>query len=488
MASHESTEFLAGVIEGFYGRPWSPVERFELFDWMAAWGLNTYLYAPKDDLKHRALWRELYSASEAAALGEAIRACRQRNLRFIYALSPGLDIRYSEEAELAHLRRRFEQMLAVGCPHFALLFDDIPDQMTAADSKRFHSFASAQCHVANAMFTWARERSPTARFLFCPTPYCGRMAERKVGGEDYLPTLGRELLPEIDVFWTGPEIISREITATHVRELQEILRRKPLIWDNLHANDYDGRRFYCGPYAGRPSELRGAVAGLLSNPNCEFPLNYVPLRTLAAFAQGEGSWDARQAYVAAMREWLPRFTTLGQPTTLEDLVLFGDAYYLPHEEGPEAEALFRRVEHLLAPGARTALCASAEAGTRPDQAVRAPDGGSWAEAATLFQRQAARLREFCTRLAALDDRSLFYALSRRIWELREELDVLERYVAFQSQPGNADLPFCSDFHLPGTYRGGMVARLQRLLRQQPDGTLRPAQTLSRVSRPATVTP
>src|SRR6185369_9910413 len=110
-----------------------------------------------------------------------------------------------------------------------------------------------------------------------------RMAERKLGGENYLATLGRELLPEIDVFWTGPEIISREITVAHVQELRTVLRRKPLIWDNLHANDYDVRRCYCGPYAGRPPELRNAVNGLLANPNCEFALNYVPLRSLAEF-------------------------------------------------------------------------------------------------------------------------------------------------------------------------------------------------------------
>lgn len=29
------------------------------------WGLNTYLYAPKDDYKHRMFWRELYSVEEA---------------------------------------------------------------------------------------------------------------------------------------------------------------------------------------------------------------------------------------------------------------------------------------------------------------------------------------------------------------------------------------------------------------------------------------
>ena len=238
---------LSGVIEGFYGQPWTPFERMELFDWMAAWGLNTYVYAPKDDLHHRALWREPYAAPDAERLRQLIDACCARGIRFVYGLSPGLDIHYGRETELNLLRERLEQMMALGCADFSLLFDDIPDDMDAGDRERWGSFASAQCHVANALFTWLRARHPAGRFLFCPTAYCGRMVAAKLGGEDYLPTVGRELLPGIDVFWTGPDIVSREITVAHAREMAALLRRKPLIWDNLHANDYDGRRFFCGP-------------------------------------------------------------------------------------------------------------------------------------------------------------------------------------------------------------------------------------------------
>jgi hypothetical protein len=72
-----------------------------------------------------------------------------------------------------------------------------------------------------------------------------------------------------------------------------------------------------------------------------------------------------------------------------------------------------------------------------------------------------RLKEFCARLAELKNRKLFYALSRRAWELREEMDLLERYL-------NGDRS--SDFHLPGTFRGGFVARIQKLLRQKKDGS------------------
>lgn len=447
MATHEKVNFLTGVIEGFYGQPWSQEERLQLFDWMSAWGLNTYFYAPKDDLRHRAVWRETYSTAEAEILRQLIQACQQRNLHFIYALSPGLDIRYGDAADIEHLQKRFQQMMTLGCENFSLLFDDIPDCMDAEDIRRFASLASAQCHVANTLFKWIREQCPEARFLFCPTPYCGRMAKAKLGGEDYLPTIGRELLPEIDVFWTGPEIISQEITVSHIQELQTVLCRRPIIWDNLFANDYDGHRFFCGPYAGRSPELRNEVSGLLLNPNNEFPLNYVPLRTLSNFLHSKGTWDVRKSYLAAMEEWLPRFATIGQPVTLEDMILFCDCYYLPHKEGMGAEKLFRLARTLLI--------------THPAQ---------WGERTAEFRQQAARLRKFCIRMTELRDRSLFYALSRRVWELREELDLLERYVTFKSEPVNQDASFTSDSHLLGTYRGGIVARLQRLLVQQPDGS------------------
>jgi len=277
------------------------------------------------------------------------------------------------------------------------------------------------------------------------------MAQAKLGGEGYLATVGRELLPGIDVFWTGPEIISREIPVAHIRELQTVLRRKPLIWDNLHANDYDGRRFFCGPYSGRPPELRAAVSGLLLNPNTEFPLNFVAIRTLAEFVRCPGSWDARQAYLAAMRAWWPYFATSGQPLALEDLILLGDCYYLPYEDGAEAQDLFERARDLLA---------------------RNP--ANWGDELASFRRQIARLREFCFRLTELRQRPLFYALNRRVWELREEADLLERYVAFKAVPGNQNADYHPESHLPGTYRGGLVARLQRLLVPRADGAISPA--------------
>jgi len=451
MTTHETPDFLAGVIEGFYGQPWTHEQRLELLSWMGDWGLDTYLYAPKDDLHQRVAWREVYVVPEAEKFGKLVYAARQSHVHFVYALSPGLDIRYSETAELKRVKERFAQMISLSCECFALLFDDVPGDLNAKDAEQYGSLASAQCQIANATFKWLRERRPNARLLFCPTAYCGRMADQKIGGAGYLDKIGLELLPEISVLWTGPDIISREITLSHVVEMQTRLRRKPVIWDNLHANDYDGRRFFCGPYAGRNPELRSAIGGLLSNPNNEFPLNYVPLRTLAEFLKCAETWNPRKAYLAAMQEWVPKFAIFGLPISLEELILLGDCYYLPHEEGPEAEALYEETRDLL--------------GTDP---------AAWGGSRLTFHRRAGRLRKFCGRLNNLHNRLLFYALSRYIWELREELDLLEHYVEFKSLEEHRGASFRSDFHLPGTYRGGLVPRLQGLLAQQPDGTFKSA--------------
>ena len=94
------------------------------------------------------------------------------------------------------------------------------------------------------------------------------MAEREHGGGGYLLTIGQELLPEIDVFWTGPEIISQEITVAHVQELQTVLRRKPLIWGlELLPTNPPGRRA-----SSSPERLRWGSVRRVQPPSSTTPL------------------------------------------------------------------------------------------------------------------------------------------------------------------------------------------------------------------------
>lgn len=51
----DSNKFLLGVVEGFYGRPFTSEQRKELFKKLKRFGLQLFIYAPKDDCKHRAM-------------------------------------------------------------------------------------------------------------------------------------------------------------------------------------------------------------------------------------------------------------------------------------------------------------------------------------------------------------------------------------------------------------------------------------------------
>lgn len=441
--------FLGGVVEGFYGQAWAHHQRLQLMEEMAALGLNTYFYAPKNDLKHRAIWRECYSDSELASLREVVEACERHQIHFIYGLSPGLDICFSDEAERDRIKSRFEQLWKLGVRHFALLFDDLPGKISDVDGGRYESLAAAQCDVTNAIFAWVRERFAGSRFLFCPTPYCDRMDRGELGGVGYLDEIGALLSPEIDVLWAGPEIVSAEISVESIERLAGRLRRPPVIWDNLFANDYDFNRLFCGPYSGRSRELRQVIRGILINPNNEYPINFIPLRTLAAYLTSDGEWKPREAYLSAAAEWLGRFKTVNAPLELADLILLADCFYLPDAEGPEAQKLLALVDRLLA---------------EPIE--------EWGDGHEHFSATHSRVQSLFDRLTELRDRELFDAWSRRAWALKEEL-LLIGAILVQKKAGRdiaegVELEHC----LPGTFRGGVLSKLQSYLSMNAQGKVR----------------
>jgi protein O-GlcNAcase/histone acetyltransferase len=416
---------------------------------MEAWGMNTYLYGPKDDVKVRTLWRVPYSDEEARELRGLIAACGERGLTFVYALGPGLDMTYVSPEDGAALEAKVEQLLQLGVEHFTLLFDDIPHTMSTQDEATFASFAEAQCAVTNRFFDHQRRHVPEGRLFFCPTDYCGRMAKPNVLESSYLQEIGERLHPEIDIFWTGPEIVSETIPVPTVLDLQTVLRRKPLIWENLHANDYDIRRIYLGPFAGRELALRDEVVGVLSNPNNEFEANFVPLWTLAEYAKAQGLWRPKDAYRRAVEAWLPRFAKRGgEPFTVAEVEQLGELFYLPFTLGGYARSFLDE--------ARLLLSSSIEVNRRQQGLLRLEQ--TVREVTALFDK-----------LKEIENRELLYTLYSYLWEVRQELAVVAGYLSWSQRAKVPAKRFARPHPLPNTYRGGLVAELQRLLPLDDEG-------------------
>jgi hypothetical protein len=116
--------------------------------------------------------------------------------------------------------------------------------------------------------------------------------------------LGEGLPPEVDIFWTGPEICSREYPEIHMKNVIELLGRKPFLWDNYPVNDgADISRFlFLKAFENRPHILRDLTSGHAVNPMNQPWLSRIPLYSLPrSYARG-ASYDPAQALDEALRK------------------------------------------------------------------------------------------------------------------------------------------------------------------------------------------
>lgn len=497
--------FISGVVEGFYGRPWTMEQRAELFKREQKWGLNSYLYAPKDDYKHRMYWRDLYSAEEAVQIIALISAARSHNVEFIYAISPGLDITFSNPKEVTALKRKFDQVKEFGCRSFSLLFDDIEREMCPADKQAFSSFADAQVAIANEVFQHLGEPEV---FLFCPTDYCASFCTPNVSQSSYLHTVGEKLLPGIDILWTGPKVVSHKISVESIEEVSAVLKRPPVIWDNIHANDYDPQRIFIGPYKDRPTDLIPKLKGVLTNPNCEFYPNFVAIHTLATWCKATSDeeltdvemrdeeqdpcYSPQKALTLALTDWLQEFlntdqpggpqhptsrlrkdpsdeepmqTDIGEasyvpgpdenpvytaePLTLDDLKLLSELFYLPYEHGPTARTMLQELDwlknHSWAAAGQTDMTAE------------------WCTRAQQFDDMCEAVVQMFNRLSNAPNRSILYDLYNYICDIKSGVGLARAYVKTLGEQGRPSAHVMNDDPEPWGFRGGLSGEFQRML-------------------------
>ncbi len=300
MTEHEagapSRPFRAGVVEGFYGPPWSHDERLWMIDLIASLGLNHYIYAPKDDPFHRERWRDPYGAEEAGRFGRLAGACAAAKVTFNFALSPGLSIVYTDRRDRQKLIDKYLSLAERGVRAFSLFLDDIPPGLREeADKAAFGGFAHAHANLANdVLHTLARTIGADVELLFCPTEYAG------MEPSDYLDTLGRELDRRIPVFWTGPKVVSPAITCADARAFGALIGRKPYLWDNYPVNDFAPNRLFVGPLRNRERGLEKELAGFAANPMNQARASQVALRTLSAWLGDSARYEPDAAWKTAL--------------------------------------------------------------------------------------------------------------------------------------------------------------------------------------------
>jgi hypothetical protein len=156
-----------------------------------------------------------------------------------------------------------------GASGVAILFDD---QVDRADEKL------ADAHLDLAVSAAADLGVPVT---VCPAVYCMELVER-MQGLGYIQRLAAMLPKGWELLWTGSQVVSRSLG--HDDLSVPGLDGRPLVWDNLLADDYCLRRIYMGSLEDRVPD----GCGYLLNPSSVFPVALHGVHGLAR-ACGVGS-------------------------------------------------------------------------------------------------------------------------------------------------------------------------------------------------------
>ena len=282
-----------GVVEGFYGTPWSHEARLRQLKFYGENKMNTYIYGPKDDPYHSSPnWRLPYPEKEAKQIKELVRVANENAVDFVWAIHPGQDIKWNE-TDRNLLLAKFEKMYELGVRSFAVFFDDISGEGTKAEKQ-----AELLNYIDEHFVKVKRDVTP---LVMCPTEYNKSWANPEGG---YLSTLGTKLNRTIQIMWTGDRVVS-DITKEGIAWINELIKRPAYIWWNFPVSDYVRDHLLLGPVYGNDKQIANQMSGFVTNPMEHAEASKIAIYGVADYAWNPAKYDSQKTWKNAMQTILP---------------------------------------------------------------------------------------------------------------------------------------------------------------------------------------
>ena len=324
-----------GVIEGFYGTPWSHDARLSQLDFYGAHKMNTYVYSPKDDPYLRAQWRDPYPADQLAQIKELVDRAVANHVEFTYALSPGLSVCYSSAADERALVAKFQSLWDIGVRTFAIPLDDISYTRWNCDADKAMfgtgggAAGAAQAYLLNEVQRDFIATHPGAsRLEMVPTEYSD------VASSPYKTAIEADLDPQVIVEGTGVGVIAPTITAGQAAAAHAVFGHDILLWDNYPVNDYVTNRLLLAPYVGRDPHLGDELYGITANPMIQPEASKIALFTVADYTWNPTAYQPQASWHAGLDELAG-----ADPQARAALDAFADLNYTSRLDSTQAPAL-----------------------------------------------------------------------------------------------------------------------------------------------------
>lgn len=345
-----------GVVEGYYGAPWSFDARRAQFEFYGRNKMNTYIYAPKDDPFHHGMgcYKE-YSPERAEEIRKLAEIARANHVKFVWAIHPANTVRWQENGgkeQLDGLCAKLEKMYELGVRDFGVFVDDSFGEITKAERQ------VALCDYIMKNFI-RRHPDVAQKLVMCPTGYNKAWANRQ-----YLTDIGEGLSEDVDIMWTGDTVVHDiELGAEDKggqRWVNALVKRPTYVWWNWPCSDFKRGRLSMGrTYGlGQEPEMKKEMSGFVANP-----MEYAEASKVGLFGVADYVWNVEgfrsdETWREGVRRLYPSLAT--------EMQVFCDhnSYLLPNNHGYFREESAQVAEELHA------LREGINEGTPPPAAVR----------------------------------------------------------------------------------------------------------------------
>ena len=290
-----------GFIEGYYGNPWSTEDRINLMKWGGYYKLNSYFYAPKNDPKHNAKWRELYTEEELNTLIRPLaEAGNASKCRFVYALHTFMynPVRFdgNYQADLKAVQDKLAQVIDAGVRQVAILADDAGN----VGGNNYNKFLTD-------MTAWLAEMKKTYPDLKQTLPFCPQ--EYMYNGQEYYKNF-----PEnVQIVMTGGRVWG-EVNQNFTNTFTNNAGRGPYMWINWPCTDNSKSHLIMGGYTTflHPGVDPAKIQGIVLNPMQQSEPSKV-----AIFGNACYSWNIWENADIANKAWQDSFKYVDHNSAVE---------------------------------------------------------------------------------------------------------------------------------------------------------------------------
>lgn len=336
-----------GVVEGFYGQPYSAADIESLMRFGAKYKMNTFVYGPKADPYHASKWKEPYPTEATITeeerkngvltqedIREVTAVAEETHVDFVWAIHPMMDaetrIDITDPAAISQgvtdIVDKFKLMRGLGVKDFGMFVDDVD---TGAVSVLSGAPAQADL-ISRVAKGWKAEAGNSFRPLFyVPSLYCFESywpiyhVATNVG-----PLADIDNLDDLVLTFTGSSVFS-PIENGAFDAFTSCLGAgedyKWMLWWNSPVNDGADDTLFMGP-ANQFYDMETDVTnarGVISNPMQQSEASKIQLFGVLDYAwnigdfDGEQNWEDSFAAVipddAALREALRVFAQNSAP-------------------------------------------------------------------------------------------------------------------------------------------------------------------------------